>query len=398
MSYPQLRLRPGRERALHNRHPWVFSGSVDTAAGPVQAQSGDIVAVVAHTGELLGYGHFLQQSQIVCRVFEFTGQPQTFDAAYWQRKLRQALALRKRYLDLNATNGYRLVNAEGDHLPGLIIDVYADVAVLQLRTPGMRSLAPHIVDFLKSELAVAHILDKGQADDDDADGKATAKAVNWLLGNKPVVQFRENNLAFTAHVESGQKTGFFLDQRDSRTLVGRLCKEAHVLNAFGYSGAFAAYALQGGAAHAVSVDISPGATQQCQDTMRLNNFAADRHEAVTADCFDYLRQLQPDAFDVIILDPPAFTKHINTVEKATRGYKDINMKAMAKMKPGGLLFTFSCSQHISRELFRKIVFGAAADARRPARVLYQTGHGVDHPVDIYHPEGDYLKGLVLQIG
>lgn len=395
MNYPELRLRPGRERALHNRHPWVFSGSI---AGPVQAESGDIVAVVGHGGELLGYGHYLQQSQIVCRVFEFATQPRAFDAAYWHGKLRQALALRKRFLDTSATNGYRLVNAEGDHLPGLIVDVYADVAVLQLRTPGMRSIAPHVVGFLNQELAISHILDKGQADDEDTDGKAPAKTLNWLAGGKAAVQFQENNLLFTANVESGQKTGFFLDQRDSRTLVGRLCRDARVLNAFGYSGAFAAYALQGGAAHAVSVDISPGATQQCQETMRLNNFDAARHEAITADCFDYLRQLAPDAFDVIILDPPAFTKHINTVDKATRGYKDINLKAMGKIRPGGLLFTFSCSQHISRDLFRKIVFGAAADARRSARVLYQTGHGVDHPVDIYHPEGDYLKGMVLQIG
>ncbi len=390
-TYPTLRLKPGRERSLHNRHPWLFSGALE---GAVAAQTGDIVEVVGADGRRLGYGHYLRESQIVCRLFSFSTDAQTFDHEYWYSKLQHALAWRRQYLNLEHTTGYRLVNAEGDLLPGLIVDVYGETAVLQLRTPGIARILPVVLEFLQQEVGIRHVLEKGVKE--EAEDEAEGSGNRWLLGNKPEVMFTENGLRFKAQVEAGQKTGFFLDQRDSRALVEKLCAGRMVLNAFGYSGAFAAYALRGGAAQVTSVDISASATALAEETMTLNGLA-DRHMAVTGDCFDYLRALPPNSFDAIILDPPAFTKHISTVDKASRGYKDINLKAMSKLKPGGLLFTFSCSQHISRDLFRKIVFGAAADARRAARILYQTGHAVDHPIDIYHPEGEYLKGLVLQI-
>lgn len=410
MSLPQLILRHGRERSVLNRHPWLFSGAVYKAP---DVPAGTQVQVVSADGKPLALAHWAPDSQIVARLFQFArdngGVDQPFDTAAWHARLDAALAHRQQYVDLQTTTAYRLVNAEGDRMPGLIIDRYADTAVLQLRTPGMLQLEPVLVEWLVRQ-GIAHIYRKHENEpvtkapkdvpeagtDEPGEDDAPPITSMWLHGGQESVAFQENGLTFTAHPVAGQKTGFFLDQREARALLGRLAEGRTCLNAFGYTGGFAAYLLDGGADHVVSVDISAQASAQAAATMQANGFA-DRHEAVTADCFDYLRQMPDGFFDLIILDPPAFTKHIRTVDKAARGYKDINLKAMRKLKPGGILATFSCSQHIDRQLFRKIVFGAAADANRPVRLLHQTGHATDHPVDLYHPEGEYLKGLVLVV-
>lgn len=385
MSYPALVLKAGKERAVRNRHPWVFSGAVATEA---QAEAGAVVQVVSAGGEVLAYGHYAPESPIRVRLFAFAGGPEpVFDEGFWRARWAAALALRARHLDLTRTDGYRLLSAEGDGCPGLVVDRYADLAVAQLRGPGALALATWLVAWL-AEQGVRHVLAKAE----------TEAETRWLLGGVDRVVFRENDLRFEVNPVQGQKTGFFLDQRDARSLVGRLARGAEVHNVFAYSGGFGVYALAGGAERVVSVDSSAEACRLADTNAALNGFGPEQHTSLAADAFEYLRTLPAQGTDLIVLDPPAFTKHVGTVERASRGYKDLNLKAFAALKPGGILATFSCSQPISRDLLRKIVFGAAADARRPVRLLYQTGHPPDHPIDLYHPEGEYLKGLVLQVG
>lgn len=390
-EFPRLILKPGRDKAARNRHPWIFSGAV---LRKPQADHGDIVAVAMDSGEILGFGHYAPDATLICRLFDFGAQ--TLDlagGAYWQHKLQAALAYRRSVLDLSSTDGYRLVHAEGDSLPGVVIDLYADAASVQLRTAGARALEPQIRSFLVGQLGMKHIF----VSTDKKDGKEELHG-QWVLGEPGERIFQENGLQFYVDIEMGQKTGFFLDQRDNRQALRLHARGRTVLNAFAYSGAFSAFALQGGAQHVASVDISAQATEYARRNVSLNFPGADTpHEPIKADVFQYLKDMPVGKYDLIVLDPPAFTKHISTVDKAARGYKEINLKAMQKIAPGGLLFTFSCSQHISTDLFRKIVFGAAADAGREVRLVQQLSQAPDHPVSIFHPEGEYLKGLVLHV-
>lgn len=379
-----LVLKPGRERAVLNRHPWIFSGAV---AQMPKLPEGAWVPVLSADGQLLAHGHYAPHSQIVCRIVHW-GDPEGKDEkTIIRERLRTAFAWRNQCIPPN-TNGYRLVHAEGDFLPGLIADRFNHTLVLQLRTGGMLRLEPELVSLFAELPGVEAIYRKGESAADSA----------WLMGaGGEAVPFTEHGFSMIAETESGQKTGFFLDQRENRRLLQSYAEGRDVLNTFSYSGAFSLYALAGKASSVVSVDISEKATQLCLRLMELNFKGDGRHEAFTADCFEYLKEMPADRYDLIILDPPAFTKHISTVDKAARGYKEINMKAIRKIRPGGILFTFSCSQHISADLFRKIVFGAAADAGREVQVLHRLAQPEDHPVSIYHPEGEYLKGLVLRV-
>jgi 23S rRNA (cytosine1962-C5)-methyltransferase len=393
-QYPSLYLKPGRERSVLNRHPWLYTGAI---ARTDSAQTGSIVSVRNSANEIIAYGHYNAQSQIVCRLFEFSLEKTDFSDSYWQQKIDTAIAFRKKHLRKEITNGYRLINAEGDGMPGIIIDVYDTTAVLQLRTPGTRNLLPVITEHLKS-LGFEHIFDKslfGEGKYDEPDDTKTGGG--WVAGGIQEVQFLENGFRFYSAPDQGQKTGYYLDQRDNRYLVQQFASGRTVLDAFTYAGGFGIYALQGGARKVVSVDASETAIQLCKRNVASNFDQENRHTALVADCFDYLRTMPSGEFDCIVLDPPAFTKHISTVKKAARGYKDINYHAIRRIAPGGILFTFSCSQHISTDLFRKIAFSAAADARRDVRILAQLGQPLDHPISIYHPEGEYLKGLVLGV-
>lgn len=388
--YPRLQLKPGKDRSVRNRHPWVFSGAVRQLP---EAQEGDIVTVYSFDEDILGYGHFVPGRTIACRLFHFGRTSDEFDDAYWTGKLRASLAQRRRLpVNFAETTGFRLVHAEGDSLPGMIVDVYGEAASAQFRTLGMEKLKPLVSEFLHSELGVKHLYAAG---DEHAQ---IVKGGEWIRGEAGKYPFLEHGMQFIADPEHGQKTGFFLDQRDNRALLRRYIRsgETRVLNTFAYSGAFSVSALMGGAPYVQSVDISREAILMCEENVQLNG-GEDRHQPVIADAFDYLKKLKPADFDLIILDPPAFTKHISTVDRAARGYKEINMQAIRKVREGGIVFTFSCSQHISPDLFRKIVFGAAADARREVRVLHTLTQAADHPVSIYHPEGEYLKGLVLYV-
>lgn len=380
----KITLKSGRERSVTNRHPWVFSGSAKEL--PKGASEGEIIAICDNKDVQMGLAWYSPNKTIVGRIFEF-GENVRVDEKFWRKKLKAALDYRQNSLYLENTSGYRLVHAEGDGLPGVIIDLYGDAASLQLRRPGTSSILPVILEFLKSELNIWRVFVRYN---DESDGE-------WVLGESGPAEFWEYGLKFTADIESGQKTGFFLDQRDNRLKLVDFAADRTVLNAFSYTGGFSVYALAGEAKHVVSLDVSAPALELAKQHVEMNFEGDTRHEIIQADCFQYLRDMPQDHYDLIILDPPAFTKHQSTVDKATRGYKDINMKAIQKIKSGGLLFTYSCSQHISTDLFRKIVFGAAADVGRSVRIMSMMSQAPDHPINIYHPEGEYLKGLMLYV-
>lgn len=390
--YRQLKIKNGREKSFLNRHPWVFSGALVTVP---DYSNGEIVEVVTSGGEIIGYGFFSPESQISCRIFEFTAERvEKFGADYFSTKIRRAFDLRKRFINSMTTDCWRLIHAEGDFFPGLIVDVYGDTAVVQALVMGVELMLDDVADTLEY-LGYKNIFVKNSGVN-QVEGVCTGDYL--LRGDEPEeIIVTENSLKFKIDVAGGQKTGFFLDQRDNRDLVRSLSGGRRVLNAFCYTGGFSIYSLAGGAHSVHSVDISASAVAMTEDNIRLNFGESDKAVSLKADCFEYLREIEQDYFDMIILDPPAFVKHASGVEKGARGYKDINLNALRKIRKDSLLLTFSCSQHVSQDLFRKIVFGAAADAGRNVRVLRLLSQGVDHPVSIYHPKGEYLKGLLLHV-
>ena len=391
---PALYLKPKRDRSILLRHPWIFSGALEKSVG--DPEDGDITSVYSAEGKLLGYGFCSAASQISCRMFEWGKVDEAdFDKVdYWQGKIERALELRKATVISDKTNCYRLLHAEGDFLPGIIADVYDTVVVVQLLVKGIELRKDLIIEAF-NKCGFKHIFNKSKTSSfvlEDVKSEA-----GWMSGGVPsTIEVLENGVKFLIDFEGGQKTGFFLDQRDNRELLGKLSKGKKVLNTFSYTGGFSAYAAANGADEVVSVDISKDAVAMADKNVLLNVPSAN-HSAIAADCFDYLKDMPDNYFDIVILDPPAFAKSAKSVPNATRGYKQINMRGIAKVKPGGLIFTFSCSQNISQELFQKIVFGAAADTGRNVRILHQLHQPCDHPINIYHPEGEYLKGLVLWV-
>jgi 23S rRNA (cytosine1962-C5)-methyltransferase len=396
MNYPKLVLKPKRERSVLHRHPWVFSGAM--ASIPPAAGEGDIAEVRSSEGVVLGYGFYSQKSQIICRMFHWGDEKTDFESAeYWQQKIQRALELRNSQVITPGTNAYRLLHAEGDFMPGIILDIYAEVAVMQLLVQGAERRKNLIREALQM-LGFNNIYTRYKTSSEKLEDISTGSG--WLSGEaeSPVVVV-ENGLNFKIDFIEGQKTGFFLDQRDNRQLLRMLSKGKKVLNCFSYTGGFSVYAFAGGADLVHSVDISESAIKACDENVSLNLATNPnaKHLSFIKDCFEYLREMPENEYDIIVLDPPAFAKHARAVENAARGYKQINMRAIQKIKPGGMIFTFSCSQNISTELFRKIVFGAAADAKRNVRIIHQLHQPADHPINIYHPEGEYLKGLVLWV-
>jgi 23S rRNA (cytosine1962-C5)-methyltransferase len=387
----ELLLKPKKERALQHRHPWVFSGAV--AVLPA-AENGEIVCVLSHEKRVLGYGFFSPESQIVCRVFEFDPAKNDFSRQYWKEKISTALNIRKTLLDADSTDCYRLLHAEGDFFPGIIADAYGNSLVVQLLVKGTERLLPELKAIF-TELGFHHIYLKTKQSSQILE--QISEEITWLTEplELPVV-VKENGIRLKVDFEKGQKTGFFLDQRVNRKLAGSFSKGKKVLNTFCYTGGFSVYALAGGADVVHSVDSSKEAIAMCNDNVRLNGFE-DRHEAHVADCFDFLKKAAPDFYDIIILDPPAFAKSARNVENAARGYKELNMLGIKRVRKGGLILTFSCSQNVDKLLFQKIVFGAAADVGRNVRILHHLDQPLDHPVNIFHPEGEYLKGLLLYV-
>ena len=383
-------LKPDREKPLEGRHPWIFSGAIDQIDD--QFKTGDIVQVFAANGKFLGLGYLNPRSQIAVRMLSFEEEP--INAAFFERRIQNALVLRSRFVPPD-TDAYRVIHGEGDFLPGLVADRYGDYLVVQFLTAGIELWKDAIIDLLQKNIPVRGIYEKDDLEEREIEGIPKRAGVLWGQEPPDVVEIREHGHKFLVDIHQGQKTGFFLDQRQGRKLIGGLSQGKNVLNCFSYTGGFSVYAAKGGAAAVVSVDSSEPALNTARDNFRLNGFDPDSFQMVKADVFDFLRSSRQE-FDLIILDPPAFCKSKQQVLQSSRGYKDINLFAMKRLVRGGLLYTCSCSSFIDPDLFQKIVFGAAKDARRDMRILSKTAHNFDHPVNIYHPEGEYLKGLLCQ--
>jgi len=381
----QIIIQSSKTKPFVQRHSWVFSGAVERFSNQ---QSVGIAEVTDPSGLVLGYGFSDPQSQIVCRLFHFGPKPEGgFSLKYWTAKFQNAFQLRQTLLLRTGTDTYRLIHAEGDEFPGLIVDIYGgNTAIIHTLIDATGQWIETWVNILKS-LGMTHFYHK----------HSFSKAGQWI-GESPGSEIvaLEYGHKFLVDVEKGQKTGFFIDQRENRKEIGEISSGRKVLNAFGFSGGFSVHALAGRAREVVTVDISKEACQMADRNVALNQLSATAHKSVTADCFEYLKDMDSD-FDVIILDPPAFSKSKSTVDKASRGYKEINLSALKKVAKGGFIATFSCSQHISADLFQKIVFGAAADAGRQVRIIKKFHQPVDHPISIFHPEGEYLKGLLLAV-
>lgn len=391
--YKSIYLKKGKEESLRRFHPWVFSGAIAHADEGIE--EGDIVRVITCGGDFIALGHY-QVGSIAVRVLSF--EDITIDDAFWQERLSSALRMRQSIgiADNPVNNTYRLVHGEGDNLPGLVIDCYGKTAVMQAHSVGMHvcreAIARQLVNvmgdridnvFYKSETTLPFKADLGQEN-------------GFIIGGSDDNVAMENGLKFHVDWLKGQKTGFFVDQRENRSLLERYAKDKTVLNMFCYTGGFSFYAMRGGAKQVHSVDSSAKAIELTDANVGLNFPGDSRHESFCEDAFKFLDAAK-DKYDLIILDPPAFAKHRSALRNALKGYTRLNVKAFERIRKGGILFTFSCSQVVTKDNFRNAVFTAAALAGRNVRILHQLHQPADHPINIYHPEGEYLKGLVLYV-
>jgi 23S rRNA (cytosine1962-C5)-methyltransferase len=385
-----LQLKRNKEDSLLRFHPWVFSGAIQQADDGIA--EGEVVRVVTSDGDFIAVGHY-QQGSIAVRVLSF--RDVEIDDAFWYSRLESALKMRVSIgiADNPHNNTYRLVHGEGDLLPGLIIDIYGKTAVMQAHSIGMHlsrvQIAEQLVKVMGSRIENVYYKSETTLPfmDDMENG--------FLYGGSDDNTAVENGLMFYVDWLRGQKTGFFVDQRENRSLLEQYAKGKRVLNMFCYTGGFSFYAMRGGAELVHSVDSSAKAIELTNRNVQLNFPGDDRHKAFCEDAFKFLDNM--GSYDLIILDPPAFAKHRGAIHNALKGYTRLNMKAMQKIQSGGILFTFSCSQVVTKDLFRNAVFTAAAQARRKVRILHQLHQPADHPINIYHPEGEYLKGLVLYV-
>ena len=393
MNYPVITLRRGKEESLRRFHPWVFSGAI--ASAPENLEEGDIVEVRSSDGTPLGVGHY-QIGSIAVRML--SDEIIEINREYYFNRLNNALRLRKALgLLRDDNNAFRLVHGEGDFLPGLIVDVYGQTAVVQAHSVGMHYARDIIAECLVS-LPGASLRNVYYKSETTLPYKASLDPQNdYIIGSYDTDIAVENGLKFRVDWLKGQKTGFFVDQRDNRSLLRHFARGRRVLNMFCYTGGFSVYALSGGATLVHSVDSSAKAVSLTRDNVRLNFGDDAPHEAFAEDAFKYLAEMKDGAYDLVVLDPPAFAKHRGAIKNALRGYQKLNARVMEKMPEGSILFTFSCSQAVSKEQFRLAVFSAAAQVGRRVRILHQLTQPADHPINIYHPEGEYLKGLILYI-
>lgn len=388
-----LRLRRGKEESLDRFHPWVFSGAL--VAMPDDIDEGDLVHIETSDGRRIGTGHF-QIGSIAVRMLTFGDE--NIDDEFYRRRLSEALRLRRVLGLIRPDNdAYRLVHGEGDFLPGLVIDVYGPTAVLQAHSPGMHFSRDIIARQLVSlpDTGIRNVYYKSET---TLPYKAHLDPQNqYIIGSAENDIATENGLRFRIDWLRGQKTGFFVDQRDNRSLLEHYSHGRKVLNMFCYTGGFSVYAMRGGAERVTSVDSSAKAITLTDANVELNFPGDNRHNAVAEDAFKFLDNIKDNEYDLIILDPPAFAKHRSALRNALRGYQRLNAKAFEKIASGGIIFTFSCSQAVSKEQFRLAVFSAAAQTGRKVRILHQLTQPADHPINIYHPEGEYLKGLILYV-
>jgi len=384
----RLILKPGKEKPLQGRHPWVFSGAIDRIDD--NFEPGDLVRVCSSTNDFLGIGYLNPRSQIAVRMLAFEEVP--IDRSFFEKRIDRAVELRKRFIP-EKTNAYRLVHSEGDFLPGLTVDRYADYLVVQFQTVGIEQWKETILSVLEEKCRPRGIYEK---DDTEArEWEGLQKRVGLLRGEEPpdYVEIEENGISFIVDVHAGQKTGFFLDQRENRKLVAEYTNQKRVLNLFAYTGGFSLYAARAGAARVISVETSARALNTARENFTRNGFTGDAFVFEEQDAFDYLRATQEE-FDLIVTDPPAFAKSKDHIMQASRAYKDINLWAIKRLSRGGILYASSCSSYVDPDLFQKIIFASAKDARRDLQILKKTSHPPDHPISIFHPEGEYLKGLL----
>ena len=393
----QLILKPGREKSLARRHPWIFSGAVARVEG--DPESGDTVGVRSGSGEFLAWAAYSPASQIRARVWSWDAEERV-DADFLRTRLRHALEARARLLAAEESDGMRIVHGESDSLPGVVVDRYGEVVVMQLLSAGAERWRSELAQGVRDLTGCACVFERSDADVRQLEGlPARSGALHGVLPAAGV-QISEHGIRYGVDVAAGHKTGFYLDQRDNRRRIGELARGREVLNCFCYSGGFSLNALAGGAAFVLSIDSSAGALAQAQDNLRRSGLDQSRAEWLEADVFKQLRALrdQGRSFDLIVLDPPKFAPTAAFAEKAARGYKDINLLALKLLRPGGLLASFSCSGGVSADLFQKILAGAALDAGAEASIVGRFTAAADHPVLLSFPEGDYLKGLLLRRG
>lgn len=388
-------LQPEREKSLKRRHPWVFASAVAEVKG--RCRPGDTVDVVSHDGEWLGRGAYSPESQIRVRIWTFN-KDEVVDNGFFVRRLEQAMGLRKRVIDSETTNAYRLIASESDGLPGVTIDVYNNVTVVQLLSAGADKHRKKIVWALTKVLPDNAIFERS---DVDVRAKEGLEPLVQVLHGEPERQviIKENNIEICVDIEQGHKTGFYLDQRDSRAAAMRYAKDATVLNCFSYTGTFACYALKGGASHVTNVDVSEPALALAKRHLQMNGLDDGQCDMLNDDVFQALRTYhqQGQQFDMVILDPPKFVDSRASLNRAARGYKDINLYGIHAVKPGGLLLTFSCSGLMPSDLFQKVVADAALDAGRTVKIIERLTQAKDHPIISTFPEGYYLKGLVCEV-
>lgn len=391
MNRPQLILAPGKEKFIDRHHPWIFSGAIRRKCG--DPNEGDLVDVVSASGEWLAVGHY-QDESIIVKVLSY--DTPEIDDNWWKDRLLQAIGYRKALgvFDDPDKNVFRLIHAEGDFLPGLVADYYNGAVVLQSHSEGMHRETEHIARLLQEVMGekLVSVFDKSSQTLPNSHPQD-----RYILGPEPEEwEINENGNRMLINLYEGQKTGFFVDQHENRRLVGQFSRGRRVLNTFGYTGGFSLSALHGGATYVETVDISKKAIALCERNVALNFGQEAPHRGVVADVLQYLDSVS-ERFDVIILDPPAFAKSHRSLQQGLKGYRTINQKAMKAIRPGGFLFTFSCSQAVSQEDFQTMAFSAANLAGRKVRIVKRLSHAADHPVSIYHPEGEYLKGLLLYI-
>ncbi len=389
-----ITLKPGKEQSLLRFHPWIFSGAIAKING--KPEEGEVVEIDDALGSFLAVGHY-QIGSIMVRILSFDSVK--IDQDFYTKRIGEAYFMRQSLglAGSSTTNAYRLIHGEGDYLPGLVIDMYNGVAVVQMHSVGMYRDREYIYQALTSVIGTDLVAIYNKSED-TLPFKAGIDMQNaYVYGHRPAdLTALENGLKFMPDWEHGQKTGFFVDQRDNRALIERYSKGRNVLNMFCYTGGFSIYAMRGGALKVHSVDSSERAIELTRANVELNFPGDDRHQATAEDAFKFMERTEGE-FDLMILDPPAFAKHYNVLNNALKGYRRLNTKAFEMIKSGGILFTFSCSQVVSKEVFRTMVFSSAAKARRRVSILHQLTQPADHPVNIYHPEGEYLKGLVLQV-
>ena len=393
----QILLKKGREKPLLRRHPWVFSGAVASVQG--DPQPGETIAVLDSMGQFLAWGAYSPHSQIRTRIWSWE-ENDTIDIAFLKTKIQAAINLREAWINPQITNACRLVHAESDYLPGFIADRYDRSIVLQILSAGAERWREEIISILADLLQPEAIHERSDVAVRELEGLQLRRGT--LFGKLPPqpMLIKENGLNFLVNLESGQKTGFYLDQRDNRLFCQQIAQDKSILNCFAFTGGFTAYALAGGAKSVVSIDSSKEALQLAQDNITANQLPDEKCEWIVGDVFEELRTLRDQArqFDMVVLDPPKFAPTAAQAKKAARGYKDINLYGFKLLKPGGLLMTFSCSGGIDPGFFQKIVADAALDAGVSAQVLYRLTQAPDHPTNLAFPEGTYLKGLVVRVG